>query len=247
MANRLLDRQASLLAHLTSGAAIFGRAAPCDHALDGIDPALLHLEAKFSYEKRIEKIAATLPRGFAILGARADAVLRAFAEACPPTEMGRIDNARQFHAFVAAQWRDAPPHLADVMACELARAAAAQAGGEVALGGTHAALGTTPAALGAIRRRPGVVLVRCGYDVRQIFEQGGAGAPGRDVPMRDTPLAVTVAPGATEPQIFELPPALFDLLAALDDWTDPSAFGGHAGADALIRDLAAHALIEVRA
>jgi hypothetical protein len=240
MANRLLDRQASLLAHLTSGAAIFGGAAPRDRALDGIDPALLHLEAKFSYEKRIEKIAATLPRSFTILGAQADTVLRAFAEACPPTEMGRIDNARQLHAFVAAQWRDGPPYLADVMACELAHATAAQAGGE-------AALGAAPAALGAIRRRPGVVLVRCGYDVRQIFEQGGPDAPGRDVPKRDTPLAVTVPPGATEPQIFELPPALFDLLAALDHWTAPSVFGGHAGADALVRDLAAHALIEVRA
>ena len=58
---------------------------------------------------------------------------------------------------------------------------------------------------------------------------------------------MTIPPGATEPQIFELPAALFDLLAALDDWTAPSVFGGHAGADELIRDLAAHALIEVRA
>jgi hypothetical protein len=240
MANRLLDRQASLLAHLTSAAAIFDRAAPRDRVLDGIDPALLHLEAKFSYEKRIEKIAATLPRSFAILGARADALLRAFVEACPPTEMGRIDNARQLHAFVAAQWREEPPYLADVVACELARATAAHAG-------RAAPRDEAPAAAGAIRRRPGVVLVRCGYDVRQIFERDGAEAGARDVPMRDTPLAIMIPPGAAEPHIFELPPPLFDLLAALDDWADRSVFGGRDGADAVIRDLAAHALIEVQA
>ena len=41
MPNPLLDRQASLLAYLTSGAAIFGdgRGAPLDSALRGIDPA----------------------------------------------------------------------------------------------------------------------------------------------------------------------------------------------------------------
>jgi len=239
MANRLLDRQSSLLAHLTSGAAIFDRTAPHDHALDGIDPALLHLEARFSYEKRIEKIAATLPRSFALLGARADAVLRAFVESCPPTELGRIDNAHQLHAFVAAQWRDDPPWLPDVMACELARATAAQVGGAPVAD-------DAAAERGAIRRRPGVLLVRCGHDVRQVFEHD-ADAPGLDVAQRDTPLAVTVPPNATEPQIVELPPALFDLLAALDDWADPSLFGDRAGADALIRDLAAHALIEVRA
>jgi hypothetical protein len=167
-------------------------------------------------------------------------VLRAFAEACPPTEMGRIDNARQLHTFVSTHWHDDPVWLPDVMACELARATAAQAGGAA-----PSDAGT--AVPGAIRRRPGVVLVRCGYDVRQIFEQTGADTAALDVPQRDTPLAAMVPPGATEPQICELPPALFDLLAALDDWADHSVFGDRDGADTLIRNLAAHALIEVRA
>ena len=41
--------------------------------------------------------------------------------------------------------------------------------------------------------------------------------------------------------------ALFDRLGALDDWADRAVFGDRDGADALVRDLAAHALIEVRA
>src|SRR6266700_8141778 len=70
MPNRLLDRQASLLAYLTSGAAIFGErnGVPLDQALHGMDSALLRLEARFSYEKRLEKIASVFPRTIAMLG-----------------------------------------------------------------------------------------------------------------------------------------------------------------------------------
>ncbi|MBV9627547.1 MAG: hypothetical protein JO230_05550, partial [Xanthobacteraceae bacterium] len=59
MAARLLDRQHSLLAYLTSGEAIFGdqHQKPAEPSLRGIDPGLLHLEARFSHEKRMEKIA----------------------------------------------------------------------------------------------------------------------------------------------------------------------------------------------
>ena len=70
MAKRLLDRQAKLLAYLTSGEAIFGdkSGVPIDPALQGIDRALLHVEARFSHEKRMEKIAAVFPKTFALLG-----------------------------------------------------------------------------------------------------------------------------------------------------------------------------------
>ncbi len=239
MGNRLLDRQASLLAYLTSGAAIFGewREAPLDQALHGIDPALLHLEARFSYEKRLEKIASVFPRTFDILGGRAESALRAFVQTCPPTEMNRLANARQFHDFVSDRWRDGPPYLPDVMACELARAVAAHAGE-----GAPAATPDEHRRRRGIRRRPGVVLVRCSHDIQSIFEQDTETAAP---PKRDTRLAITVPPGASQTQVFEVPPAVFDLLAALDDWADPSALDGRA--QGLIADLADHALIEVLA
>jgi hypothetical protein len=60
MTKRLLDRQARLLEYLTSGDAIFddGCGGPRDPILQGFDWALLHIEARFSHEKRMEKIAA---------------------------------------------------------------------------------------------------------------------------------------------------------------------------------------------
>jgi len=68
MAKPLLERQVSLIEHLTSGVAIFGGeddSAP-DH--EGIDGKLLRVEAQFSYAKRMEKVTAVLPKTFELLG-----------------------------------------------------------------------------------------------------------------------------------------------------------------------------------
>ena len=95
---------------------------------------------------------------------------------------------------------------------------------------------------------PGVVLLRCAYDIRTVFETGiGKAVP----PKRDTPLAVAIPPGIDRPrsnglpQVFELPAVVFDLLCALDHWTDPGALAGLAEPDLLIRELAEHGLLDV--
>ena len=71
MTRRLLDRQARLLEYLTSGRAISGtaHAESLDPALQGIDRRLLDLEARFSHEKRMEKIAGVFPTTLRLLGA----------------------------------------------------------------------------------------------------------------------------------------------------------------------------------
>ena len=76
MTRRLLDRQLKLLDYLTSGEAIFPgpSGAALTPALQGIDPELLHLEARFSHEKRMEKIAAVFPLTFELLGECADTI-----------------------------------------------------------------------------------------------------------------------------------------------------------------------------
>jgi hypothetical protein len=238
MGNRLLDRQASLLAYLTSSAAIFGedREAPLDRSLHGIDPALLRLEARFSYEKRLDKIASVFPRTLKIMGSRAEGALRAFVQACPPAEMSRLANGRQFYDFVSARWRDDPPYLPDVMACELARMVAVHGSESTEPGEDE------PRWRRAIRRRPGVVLLRCSHDIQSIFDQA---VENPSPPKRDTRLAVVIPPGASQSRIVEVAPAVFDLLATLDDWADASAIDGRA--DELIGDLTDHALIEVHA
>jgi hypothetical protein len=240
----LLDRQARLLEYLTSSGAIFGdeKDAPPDHALRGIDPRMLHLEARFSHEKRMEKIIAVFPETLRLLGADRAAMVREFVEARPPTDISRIENARQFYDFLCARWRrqlSEPPYLRDVAACEFACA-------KVRVGAKVRESGPTwseHAPQGAVRRHADVVLLRCAYDIRPIFETGsGQAAPVE----RDTPLAIATPPDAAHPKVFEVLPLFYDVLAAIDDWTDRSTLGATPEADALIRELAEHGLIEVR-
>jgi hypothetical protein len=247
MPSSLLDRQVSLIHHLTSADTIFGGGCGAmfgagtgnglDKALHGIDPRLLQLEARFSHDKRMEKIVAVFPRTFALLGTDRDAIVAAFTAACPPTDISRIENARQFYGFTAARWRrerPEPRYLPDVAALELA-CANSRAAADYRVSAEDRAVG--------IRRDPSVVLLRTIYDVRAMFENGAR----HDAPiMSEATLAIATPAGAGEPMIFELTAEVFDLLAALDQWTDPDAFAGSPDVNALVGELAAMRLLELR-
>jgi hypothetical protein len=241
----LLERQASLIEFMTSSATVFGgaREFALQPAPEGIDSALLRVEAKFSYAKRMEKITAVLPKTFALLGVRDDAIVRAFVEACPPTTLSRLENARQFYRFLCSHWAQQaanPPYLPDVAACEMAFATIEDGGGRVPQaeeGGSH------PSG-GAIRRNPGVALLRCAYDIRAIFESDSEPAPPAT---RDTRLVIALPPGDDHPQVFEIVAPVFDLLAALDNWIDAPDMGTDLGSGPtkLLADLTSRGLIEV--
>jgi hypothetical protein len=244
MTDRLLDRQVSLLEHLTSGAAIFGagRGASVDGGPqgkhEGIHRGLLHLEARFSHEKRMAKIEWVLSRTFELLGSDRARIIRDFVEACPPASISRLENARQFHDFLFTRWLTAtpePPYLPDIAACELAYASVR--GNE-----TQVFEEKPDATPGGLRRHPSVVLVRCRYDVRSILE-GRVGDAA--VAERDTRLAVSMPPGAEHPIVSALSPELFDMLEMLDEPLDLDAFSNLPEVSELIADLAARGLLEV--
>jgi hypothetical protein len=239
MPDRLLKRQVRLLEHLTSGGAIFGadRKASADPARLGIDGALLHLEARFSHEKRMEKIAWVLTTTFDLLGGSRDLIIRDFVEACPPVSISWLDNARQFHEFLSGRWQretPEPSYLPDVASYELAYATVRAGQGE------ETAAIEPPVA--ALRRRPNTVLLRCAYDIRPILE-GGTDDPGPE--RRETLIAVAMLPGTDEPLVSELSPDLFAFLEMLDEFADPAIFEDAPGSATLIADLAARGLIEV--
>ena len=241
MVPRLLDRQISLLDYLTSAGAIFGTDGPAAHdpAPPGFDTGLLRLEACFSHEKRMEKITAAFPQTFRLLGKDQSEIARKFASACPPTGNGRIENARQFCEFIAGQEQTEPPYLRDVTTCEFALAkvrVAFERGESDRLKEEHAAAGS-------VRRARGLILRKCEYDVRRIFEA----APENAVPVRrDTLLAILIPPGARNPQILELLPVAFETLVVLDEWTDTAGLGCAPELDAMLLELAEHGLVEVR-
>jgi hypothetical protein len=242
---RLLDRQARLLDYLTSGSAIFGTDgdAPVDRALHGIDARLLRLEAQFSHQKRMEKIKSVFARTFRLLENDCDTMACEFARACPPAWVGRIENAQQFYGFLCRRWQEAPPvppYLDDVAACEFA---VARVRSGIALSRAEPTGDNLPR-LGSIRRHPEVVLLRCRYDIRPIFEDASNGM----VPaLRDTMLAVALAPGAGYPSIFEISSPVFQGLQMLGEWTDRSELGAASQVDELIDEFARHGLVEVHA
>ena len=237
MPARLLERQISLLEHLTSAGAIFGDGALPARHLQGLDPALLRLEACFSHEKRMEKINSTFPRTFEAMRGddRAD-IVREFVEACPSVDIRRIENARQFYDFACARWQrqpPQPPYLHDIATCELAIADMRMKG---------KARPPQPVATGRrFRRNRDAVFLPCGYDIRPIFE----GRMSDAVERRNLMLAILVPPRSDEPTILEVPAPVFAWLVELDDWTNRAGLAATAELDALISELSQHGLLEM--
>jgi len=245
MVDRLLDKQVRLLEYLTSSNAIFGDRG--DRAIDltywGNSRALLDLEARFSHEKRMHKITAVFPRTFELLGNHRAEIVRQFVRACPPTDIDRLRNAQQFREFLCARGQGEPilsPYLVDVSACEFACA--------VVRVGTENSRplpdnGGVKPSQGWIRRRSGLILQRCAYDVRSVFEGGSA----EDVPAeRETLLVIGMSDSDEQPRISEVLPVIFSILSILDDWTDPAGFGDTQELSELLRQMEQHGLIEVR-
>jgi hypothetical protein len=237
MPDSLLERQANLLDYLTSGGTILGEG---DLLADvfGVNRGLLHLEAKYSHQKRMGKIEAVMPKTLDLLGENRAEVVRAFAAASPPVSMGRLDNACQFHAFLRARWRERapePPCLPDIAAFEIAYAAV-QAKPDTP---------AEPAPLsppGSIRRHRTATLLRCAYDIMPMLQ-----GPAREVPPQpqETLLAIAVPEGATAPRVYALPGELFALVELLAEFTDPRVFAEIPDADSIIGQLAAAGLVEV--
>jgi hypothetical protein len=229
MSDTLLERQASLLQHLTSAGAIFGEGDLSADAF-GFHRGLLHLEAKYSHQKRMEKIEAVLPRTLALLGAEREAMVRAFAETNAPDSISRLDNARQFHQFLRAHQGEqaaAPAWLADVAAFEITWAEAR---------GSNGASRPKPGRPGSLRRHPAAVLLRSVYDLAPVLQgRADEAAP------RESFLAIALPDGKKAPELYVLARELFELLELLDDFTDELA----EIPDAVIADLTASGLIEV--
>jgi hypothetical protein len=241
MSRSLSERQAGLIEYLTSGGAIFGEG-NISGARFGLNCGLLHVEAKHSHQKRMGKIEAVLARTLDLLGTSRAATVRAFAQACPPTSIGWLDNSRQFHAFLIARWREQapePPYLPDIAAFEIAHAA---------VQAEHETRAKDGAKSGAIRRPPAVQLLRSAYDITPMLE-GSFPSGSTSLPTavrRDTYLALAMPEGTERPVVHALSRELFTLVELLDDFADPEIFKDLPEMESVIESLAKDGLIEVR-
>ncbi len=249
--HRLIDTQTNLLRHLTSHAFIFGTrdlgSAGLDPDLRGMDIQRLRLEAEFSYNKRMKRIRQTFERTATLLGHGFSALLRDYASACPPTTYERYPDAKGFlDLFVerSAQEPPTPAWAADVASIELALAGARTLR-PTAMESEALAGRPQPSVDLWYRTHPCAVLVRCGYDVRPLFESGRSGDP---VAQRPACLAVLASRGRRQPMVLELVPEALALLEDSMEWSPLAS--EEAGPDdntrvALIKRLAAQGLVLV--
>ena len=70
----------------------------------------------------MEKICCGFSQDIRNFGDFRPAIVAEFIKACPPIDISRLVNARQFQEFLFTRWeaRSEPPYLRDVAACELA-------------------------------------------------------------------------------------------------------------------------------
>jgi hypothetical protein len=241
MSNQLLQRQTRLLEHLTGRAGIFGvvRGLSNEPLLQGLDLGLLHLEARFSHEKRMQKIEWVLSHTLELLGDKRAAIIHDFVEACPPASITWLDNARQFHAFLQSRWMHEaaePAWLPDVAAYELAYATV-RAGERR---GSRQSL--SEVAPGSMRLHPSALLLHCAYDIRCILEGRDDELPAQT----ETHLVVAMPPDREEPFVSVLSPPIFDILQMLDEFVAPATLAEIPGLTKLLAELAATGLIEAR-
>lgn len=227
--SRLIDRQTRLLRHLTSEAFIFGTedlaSAAVDPALQGMDLRRLRLEAEFSYNKRMKRLRQTFERTAALLGQRFSEVTRAFASTCPPKTYERYPDAERFFDHLRERWLQdsrTPPWVADVASIELALARARTLR-PTTMG--REALTTCPKGSRWYRTHPCTLLVRCGYDVWNLFEPRKSSLSaahlqaGEAITQRDMHLAVAAVVGRRRPLVLEVTPEAFLLLERSTDWS----------------------------
>ena len=241
----LLSRQTRLVEFLTTPEAYEGGAAALAlyPGLEGLDAERLALLARLTLAKRMEKIAAVLPRTLRLLDGDGSALARAFASRHPPRSPSRLENARQFHDFLEALWREtppAPPWLADLAAFEITYAA-------VRFADEEPPRRAEPDAPTSVRLRPSCALLRCDWDIRPLFDEAvAASEPNR----RALRLAIARPDPEDGPRVFEIDAGIFAWLGHLGDWRPFAGLpppGGPAGAAALAAELAARGILEVTA
>ena len=244
----LIDTQTTLLRHLTSPVFIFGTreldSVGRDPGLRGMDVSRLRLEAEFSFSKRMTRIRRTFERTATLMGSGFSALLRDFAAACPPATYERYPDAERFHEHFLQRCTQEPPTpawTADVAAIELALARARTLR-PTAMETASLAARPQPSAHLWYRAHPCLVLLRCGYDVRPLFETGRHREPVTHRPVR---LAVLAARGRRQPTVAELEPEPFELLERSTSWSRLAPDGAPGTRDthgALVKRLAARGL-----
>lgn len=221
-AQSLHQRQLSILRHVTNPRRFNGESV--DRELAPLGPDRLRLIGDLSLGKRMEKVRSVFPRSFEYLAHDPRVTIGDFVERYPPRSATRIDNATQFSAYLHEIWREAPadpPYLPDVVALELALAAAVVFEADGATTDRTRPIGEVH------RLARGAQLLRCRFDVRVLFDSSADRTPPVE---RDLCLAVLAPADGRNPRVFELTYEVFGTIRELADADhDRAAPAGRSG------------------
>ena len=170
-------------------------------------------------------------------------MIRTFAEPVRRTSIGRLENARQFHDFLTgpgSAGRREPPYLPGRRGVRAGLSPGPQRGKRCGRRGGARREHVVPAASAV------VPVSSCCAAATMSGRCSKRAACNRRRSERDTPLASPCSRGGRRrPGVRSSLPAVFDLLAGLDD--GPRArHSATPEADELIAELAPHGLLEVR-
>jgi len=216
----LFELQSALVTCLTDPAALseFKSGAAAWKKLSFVDPGLMDFLSSLYVGKRIDKLTRIFPLTLEYLAPEMDELIPEFVKRHPPINADSYTAGCQFYHFLRRRWLTQspdPPFLPDLAYCELARVGvekAPQAGGPAVLTD-----GYPVGAAIAIRRRRGVRLHVCEYNVQPLFApEGYQGEPIAHEVMcvvLSRPLASYAG------KIYFMDQALFGLLRNLNSWT----------------------------
>jgi hypothetical protein len=182
----LLERQRALIDYLSNPHAFLLSNETVQLSGADFDSHRLKLLGQFAFNKRLKKIQTVLPKTISFLQAQDQdrETLRNFFAHWPADGLSAQSNARQLAQYLAEAVSETHSYLADVAALELALHVVRRRIEDE----------SAPAVIKAEdvetcqewRVRPGFEIIRCRYDLRQLFEMQASSRPGR----RDATLLV---------------------------------------------------------
>ena len=237
---RLLARQRALLAHLADPSAYDPDEATAE-GLEGLDSDRLRTLGRLILAKRLGKLEAVLPATCRCMKQHAQALLHAFAVACPPTSLGRQENARQLHDFIVGHSgsMSAPGYLRDLVRLEYFVAAATFAVRDRPPTPPPTPLDPSWSSF-YVRTLPDLRLLHTNFDLQRLMVE----PPPAELE-RVRKRCVAVVPGGSVARVFWLEDDVAELLSDLSEWTEIKAWEPEDLRSA-IELLAPCGLVEVR-
>lgn len=242
---RLIRRQSEIVSYLLNPEALREHADGSRRVAvpEGLDARRLSILGLFSLGKRQEKVSSVLPHTFALVRGREHYGFGDFAAEYPQCNPTYFANGKQYVSYLQDVWsrhQPDPPWLPDIARYEIEHAAAHN--GVPTFESEDADVDFVHA---CVRRHPNARLSRYQYDIRPIIE--GHARRDQEPSLRDVRLVMLTDQNSQSVKVYELKPAIYDVLDTLDAWLPIHRFevGGVRDKRHLLERIQSLGLVEI--